>query len=354
MRPITPAKRTSLKKKSNQFEIPQLKPKQLQSWLVKQVPEMAQMAHCDVDVILNTDSCQFEPDHWFILAKHIQKKQRQYQGVIILHGTDTLAYTASALSNLLSPCAIPIVITGAQRPLATLRNDARTNLISSIEVATHAPPQLRNRVLVVFDDQIFLGSRVRKKSAVQFSAFESPRFPPLATIGSEIRYRTISQHLPRLKSKTALLKQFDSSDFDSGSLFPRVLSLHVTPDFPGTPFSELFLNQLDGILLTLYASGTAPTMNEDFMQFLERARKCHLPIFAITEREEEVQSLSTYAAGRVLAKQKVLWSKDLTPEAAFVKIWLQCQLHSNQTRLSRYAWFQKNWQHAVSDESGRG
>jgi L-asparaginase len=336
--------RPNLDKKG--LELPQLKPAELKAWLNEQVPEMMKVARCDVDILFQLDSCQFGATHWFELASHILKKQANYDGVVILHGTDTLAYTASALSLLLSPTRIPVVLTGAQKPLATLRNDARQNFISALEVAAHAPKPLRNRVMVVFHDEVFLGSRIRKKSAIDFAAFESPRFSKLASIGSEIQYHEIIHQLPELKKQKPLLEQFRHSENE----LPQILRTELTPQFASHIFNQPVLQNLDGILLTLYTSGTAPTHQLQFVDFLKRAKESCTPILAITERENAAPSLKTYAAGRDLLELGVIWCGDLTPEAAFVKAWCLRELHSELTRKDYYSWIKKNWAVAVSDE----
>lgn len=333
------------------LEVQSLGSKELRSWLLRQVPEMNEIAHCDVHVLYNTDSCQLQAEHWFEIASHLHQNlflKKQYDGAIILHGTDTLAYTASALSYLLSPSPVPIVVTGAQKPLSTLRNDARSNLISALEVATQAPKALRNRTLVVFHDHVFLGSRIRKKSARQFAAFDSPRFPILATIGSEIQYHEIIHHLPKLKSSKPLLTRFKAPS--QNQPLPQILPVNLTPQFPSALTQNIILQSLDGILLHLYASGTAPTEYPPFTSFLEKARQFHTPIFAITEREDEIRKLGTYPSGKILEKEKVLWCGELTPESAFVKAWLLRELKVNSDKKNYYQWLQKNWFTAISDE----
>ena len=333
------------------LEIQKLGSKELKDWLHAQVPEMNQIAHCDVHVLYNLDSCHFQAEHWFELASHLYQHlflKKQYDGAVVLHGTDTLAYSAAATSYLLSPSPVPIVFTGAQKPLSTLRNDARSNLISALEVATQAPKQLQNRTLVAFHDQVFLGSRIRKKSARQFAAFDSPRFPTLATIGSEIHYHEIVEHLPKLKAKKPLLTQFKGA---SESLpLPQILPINLTPQFPSSLAQVPFLETLDGVLLHLYASGTAPTEYGPFKAFLENAKKLSTPIFAITEREDEIKKMGTYPSGKILEKQKVLWCSDLTPEAAFVKAWLLRELQLKLDKGKYYTWLQKNWAKPISDE----
>ncbi len=334
------------------LEVQKLTAKELKSWLHEQVPEMNQIAKCDVHVLYNLDSCQFQAEHWFELASHLHqvlssaKKSQHFDGVVVLHGTDTMAHSAAAIACLLSPTPVPIVFTGAQKPLSTLRNDARSNLISALELATQAPKALQNRVLVAFGNQVFLGSRVRKKSARQFAAYDSPRFPVLATIGSEITYHEIINHLPVLKNKKPLLTRFKGTN----APLPQILSVNLSPQFPSALAQVAFLESLDGILLHLYASGTAPTEYIPFQVFLENAKKLHAPIFAITEREEEVRKLGTYPSGKELENQNVLWCTDLTPEAAFVKAWLLRELHADLGKKEYYQYLQKNWSTPLADE----
>jgi L-asparaginase len=337
------------------LNVPKLSAKALKARLTNQVPEMAKVADCDVEIIFNIDSCEMNSTHWFKLADRLVAAKNNYDGAVILHGTDTLAYTASALSFLLSPSPFPVVITGAQKPLATLRNDARNNLISALEVAAHAPKELQNRVLVVFHDEVFLGSRIRKKSALDFAAFESPRFPVLATVGSTIHYQDVIANLPKLKSNLiskSLLK-------GAPETYPHILSVEVAPGFPAKLFSDEVLLGLDGILLTLYTSGTAPTNDSEFMDFLRRAKKMNVPVFAITEREEAPAKLSTYSAGKRLQKEGVLWCGDLTPEAAYVRAGMLAllSLSENQIKslvLHKAQFFQKMikaWEQPLSDEA---
>lgn len=336
------------------LEIQKLGSKELKDWLHAQVPEMNQIAQCDVHVLYNLDSCHFQAEHWFELASHLYENlskkgpKKKYDGAIVLHGTDTLAYSAAAVSFLLSPSPVPIVFTGAQKPLSTLRNDARLNLISALELATQAPKPLQNRTLVAFHDQVFLGSRVRKKSARQFSAFDSPRFPVLATIGSEIQYHEIIEHLPRLKQKKPLLTQFKGTS--EMMPLPQILPVNLSPQFASALAQVPFLETLDGVLLHLYASGTAPTEFAPFRTFLEHSKKLSTPIFAITEREDEIKNLGTYPSGKLLQKQGVLWCADLTPEAAFVKAWLLRELQLKLTKKKYYSWLRKNWGISLSDE----
>jgi len=334
---------------SENLEIPALSSRQLKERLETAVPEMKQIARCRVKVLFNTDSCQMGLSHWFKMAGLIRRNARDFQGVVILHGTDTLAYTGAALSYLLSGIRIPVVLTGAQKPLSALRNDARTNFLTALEVAARAPKALKGRVLVAFHDEVYLASRIRKLSAVRFGAFESPRFPILARVGSTIRYENVIHHLPALKKST--LHAAGAIPAKS----PKILKVEVTPGFPGQVFTRELLGSVDGILLTLFTSGTAPTQSPSFMRFLENAKKAATPVFAITERGDAPVALSSYSAGKELLRAGVLWCHDLTPEAAFVKAGL---LHlrerelGGKSREQHHAWLKKAWPRPLSDEMG--
>ncbi|MBU6153821.1 MAG: asparaginase [Bdellovibrionales bacterium] len=340
---------------SESLEIPNLSGPELKARLEQGVPEMKRIAKCDVRIAFNTDSCQMGLTHWLTLASMIRAGSKNYDGAVVLHGTDTLAYTASALSYLLGQSAIPVVLTGAQKPLSALRNDARGNLLTALEVAANPPRELKNRVMVAFHDELFLGTRVRKLSALRFGAFESPRFPILAKVGGLIQYRNSIFHLPKLPASgngRALLNAASKPANTRGGAL--ILKLEVTPEFPGQIFDLKLLQSLDGVLLTLFTSGTAPTENPSFLQFLRSAKKASVPVFAITEREDAPMNLNAYAAGKTLVREGVLWCHDLTPEAAFSKaqvLHLQKRIQGGMEKKQYLSWLKGNWSRNLSDES---
>jgi L-asparaginase len=153
------------------FAIDDISAKALKQRIETFVPELRYLAHCDIEVALNCDSAHIGPEEWIQLANLIKKKSSQYDGVVVLHGTDTLSYTASALSFLLRPCKKPVIITGAQRPLASIRTDARRNLLSAVEIAATGPRDVVSQVCVFFDDRLLQGNLTRKRSATDFFCF---------------------------------------------------------------------------------------------------------------------------------------------------------------------------------------
>jgi L-asparaginase len=325
------------------LKIPDLSASALKKRLLARVPEMARIADCTIRVVFNLDSCQMGLEHWLGLAREIRSRGEDYDGVVVLHGTDTLSYTAAALSMLLSPCSRPVVLTGAQKPLYSLRNDARSNLLTALEVAGNSPPELKNRVMVAFHDEVYLGSRVRKHSAFDFGAFESPRFPRLARVGSGIQYEAAIRSLPKLRRKAPWL---DSVPDPLPDPLPRILKTEVTPEFPAGSFDEGWLRILDSILLTLYPSATAPTAHPGFMEFVNRAHQSGTRLLAITERSHAPIGMGAYESGKALKKAGVKWCADLTPEAAYVKAML-----SHLIAPSR-AGFDRLWDAPLSDETG--
>ncbi len=291
---------------------PKLSPLALKRRLRERVPELAGLAVCDVDVVLNCDSAHMGPSEWLLLADRIRSKWRSYDGVVVLHGTDTMAYTACALSFLLKPCIKPVVLTGALRPLSALRTDARSNLISAVEIAARGQSRQVNQVTVFFDSHLYQGNRVRKRSASEFWAFESPRARTLAHVGTEIEYvdgKVKRPSLPRLKPRFS----------------EEVALLHVTPGFPAEQVAERLLPVLKGLVLVIFPSATAPTHQSSFIHLLRRAKRMGVPVALVTEGHSEESSgrrahLGQYEAGQALLSEGGYWAGDMTPECAFVKM----------------------------------
>ena len=301
------------------LSLPRLSPSasldSLRSRLQARVPELSQLATCDIDIVLNLDSAHVGPDEWLLLARRVQQNWQRCDGVVILHGTDTLAYAASALSFLLRPCRKPVVLTGAQRPLSSLRTDARRNLISAVDIAAHGPRPLVGQVSIFFDDVLLQGNRARKRSASEFAAFESPQAAPLAVVGTSIRY---ARPPPKRGRAPALAPVFNR----------KVAMLHVTPGFPARAIERGLLPGLEGLVLIVFPSVTAPTHDPAFLDLLRAARRRDLPVVIATESASHAGAAerdgggagpASYAAGRALLEEGCLWAGPMTPECAYVK-----------------------------------
>ncbi len=322
------------RRSASRLRFPKLGPAALTRRLFERVPELHSIARCTVDVFSNKDSSEFGFTDWQGLADRIRKQGRGYRGVVVLHGTDTLAYTASALHYLLRGFSRPVVITGAQRPLESLRNDARQNLITAVEVAAQAPgaSTSRAKVLVAFGDQVYLGVGVRKRSSTEFRAFESPRTPVLAEIGSSILYHPefFSRHGSLAGGARVRLR---------GST-GEVLALTGTPGFAGKLFTEDFFALRPAVVLTVYASGTGPTRHPEFLEFLREIKRRKLPLVLVTERSGWSVDPKTYPAARALFEADAIWATEMTPECAYVKSVLVSHVLGRDRNATR---FRKTW-----------
>jgi L-asparaginase len=308
--------------------LPDLSPDSLKRRLLERVPEIEGLARCEVEVVFNRDSAHLGPDDWCELARRIQERGRKHDGVVVLHGTDTLSYTASALSFLLKPCSIPVVMTGAQRPLAAIRSDARRNLISAVEIAAHGPRPLVQQVTVLFDDHLYQGNRSRKRSASDFHAFESPKCPPLGVVGTSIRYMDAPKAQKRSSAK--LKPRFSR----------RVATFHVTPAFPAGIVADRMLSELEGLVLVIFPSGTAPTQDPELKRLLREARARDIPVVAVTEGNSEPpgeeRETTLYTAGQMLREEGAFFAGDMTVECAYIKTALILGQPDGALRFGKY------------------
>ncbi len=340
------------------LQIPPLTRSELVQTLKTRVPELAEMAQIEVNVLMNRDSAHVGASEWIQMAKAIRNAEKRVDGVVVLHGTDTLAYSASALSFLLRPCRLPVILTGAQRPLAALRTDARRNLISAVQVACTGPRSLVNQVCVFFDDHLFQGNQVRKRSALDFDAFESPQAMPLALVGTEIEYLNASSDLKTPRKGGGVRTQqkgpgYKNFKMDSG-FSKRVLMLHVTPHFCGPVLKKEVLKELDGLILVVFPSGTAPTADPEFVKLMDTAREIKIPVIVTTEGKTDLLATQSkrrmnpeaYAAGRELFRLGAIWARGLTPECAFVKAaWILAQKEGKKK-------FRQLWARSYAGEWG--
>ncbi len=322
------------------LKTPRLSEAGLVSRFRRHVPELDSVARTRVEILMNCDSAHIGPQDWVEIADRIKKRWNQYDGFVVLHGTDTLAYTASALSFLLRPCKKPVVLTGAQRPLASVRTDARRNLVSAVELAASGRSELGRQVSIFFDDQLFQGNRTRKRSAQDFRGFESPQAPAIADVGAAIRFHAGAASR-RLAPRAGKMQDRFSE---------RVPLLHVTPGFPSALIREQLLPSVDGLVLVIFQSGTAPTHDAEFIALLREARRLGKPIVSVTESRTEFPGQrmkpAFYEAAKRMTREGALSAGDLTPECAWVKAsWLLAQPHGAER-------FADRWKREFAGEGG--
>ena len=259
------------------------------------------------------DSSNVTPALWLHLAELIRDNYARYDGFVVLHGTDTMSYTASALSFLLENLAKPVVFTGSQIPIGVLRTDGRENLITAIEIAAahDAEGPLVPEVSLYFQNRLFRANRTTKRSAEALSAFRSYNYPPLAEVGVNIAY-----NLPAILHPTEISPQLRiatrlADGIEVVKLFPGLGEniLRAMLSAPG----------LRAVVLETFGAGNAPT-NEWFIRVLKEAIGRGIIILNITQCGGGKVSMELYETGLRLQEIGVLCGHDMTTEAAVTKL----------------------------------
>ncbi|MEN9700244.1 MAG: hypothetical protein RLZZ301_1442 [Bacteroidota bacterium] len=283
------------------------------SHLFSQIPELERLqVHIDVRSFETPiDSSEMQPIHWQQLANWIAESADSYDGFVVLHGTDTMAYTASALSFMLQGLRKPIVFTGSQLPIGIIRTDGKENLITAIEMAAatdaNGAPMLQE-VAVYFEYSLYRGNRSSKVSAHQFDAFASPNYPLLAKAGVHIEWyaeRLWRSDLAQLQCQTALDQ--------------RVACMRLYPGMPIESYLGLFAYPtIQLIVLETYGSGNAFSSESLQTALLAFQTKGGL-VLNVTQCQSGAVEQGAYKTSSFFAKSGVISGGDLSTEAALTK-----------------------------------
>jgi L-asparaginase len=271
--------------------------------LHKEMPELSRIAEVSIHQIFFKDSSDITPAHWQQLARHIYEEYESYDGFVILHGTDTMAYTASALSFSLINLGKPVILTGSQVPMSNIRSDAHRNVINAVELATYPIFD----VAICFNDTLYRGNRASKMSIGEFDAFASPNYPVLAEVGIDINQK---QSYVRPSSDLRCNPVFDDK-------------LHVIKLYPGlnpNMLECLDLSITRAIILEAFGSGNFPMEGENsLLPFMEACKEsgCHLII--TSQAAYDSVNLSQYKSGRAAKKIGALSAGEMTMEATVTK-----------------------------------
>lgn len=280
-----------------------LEPDVFASSLLDSVPELAQIADLDTQIVANLDSSDVGPELWSDLAGRIEGAYDQYDGFVVVHGTDTMAYTASALSFALENIGKPVILTGAQRPLSALRTDARRNLADAVELATRRIPE----VAICFDGLLLRGCRTTKSSARDYRGFLSPDCPPLARLGVDV---TFGHHIRQPEQRLRVDPRFD----------PHVLLVPITPGMEPAMMRGVFsLPDLRGVVVVAFGTGTVPTSIRPLAPVIQEGVDRGIDIVVITTSAGRVD-FGLYKNSKPLELTGAIPGGEMRVEAAMTKL----------------------------------
>ena len=275
-------------------EISQLKNKDMPNWDV-----------VEFDPLL--DSANVAVEQWVNIGREIRDRYNNYDGFVVLHGTDTMSYTASALSFMLDGLNKPVVFTGSQIPLCELRSDGRDNLINSMLIAADG---VANEVCLYFAGKLLRGNRSTKVSADELMAFASPNYPALANVGIDIMYNRQALMMPKQAREFSLTEM-------------KQVPIGVLKIFPGIQFdyfASLMTDKLKGVVLETFGAGNIPGSAQNaLLPIIDRAYKNGTIITVCSQCSQGAVSLGTYAASSALRRVGAVNGRDMTTEAALAK-----------------------------------
>lgn len=279
--------------------------------------EFPSVRHLNVDISVHKmtpiDSSNVTPALWLELSQIIVQSYDDFDGFVVLHGTDTMSYTASALSFMLENLSKPIVFTGSQIPMGILRTDGRENLITAIEIASarRFGRAVVPEVSLYFQNKLFRANRTTKLSADSLNAFDSPNYPPLAEVGVNIVFNENYIRQPRVWGGNLSLCNRFVTDVVVLKLFPGISEQTLR--------SMLSVKGLRGVVLESFGTGNAPT-SEWFIETLREAIDRGITILNVTQCVRGCVAMDLYETGVRLQDIGVITARDMTSEAAVTKL----------------------------------
>jgi len=285
-----------------------LEPGEMLEDLLTWIPELRDYAEIEVEILINIDSSLMEPAHWLMMARRIQAAEResQFAGIVILHGTDSLSYSASALSFLLPRLSLPVVLTGGQRPLAATRTDARNNILGAVESALEGPVE----VMVFFHHRAFRGNRTTKIAIGDFDGFDSPNFPPLGHAGIAWEWNR-TRFWPESK-RPSVAPPLPAALPDAPLVIPWI---------PGLDFAALrpALCGRWALVLEAFGAGNMP-LGKEAAACLQAILDEGGLVFVRSQVPRGRTDLNAYQPGKALADAGIAGGGDMTREAMVTKL----------------------------------
>ncbi len=297
--------------------------------LMEDVPELRKFATRIDSYTFNPpiDSSDVEPSLWVSLAHLIEQEYNHYDGFVVLHGTDTMAYSASALSFMIDDLGKSIVFTGSQLPIGSLRTDGRENLISAVEIASSKDSKghsLVPEVCICFNSGLYRGNRSRKINATGFDAFTSPNYPQLATAGINIKYNYGYIHYP---------EKWDAGITVHDELDTRVSILKIHPGITRQAVRDILLGEGSrAVILETYGSGNAPS-SPWFLELVSEASRSGKILLNVTQCLSGDVNMDIYATGKSLKEAGVISGYDITTESALGKLFSLMGRYKDNSRV---------------------
>jgi len=287
------------------------------------VPEVKHLADITTIELYKIDSSDMQPSYWIEIAKTIYKNYKNYDGIVITHGTDTMHYTASALSFLLQNIPIPIVLTGSQVPPHKEGSDARRNLLDAVRIASQTDIC---EVTIVFNSKILRGNRAKKFREVEFEAFESVGMLPLGVIEHDINL--IGKHIKKKREK---IKFYDK-------LEEKVCILKITPGFDPRIIRKVIELGYKGLVIEGFGAGNIPILENSLIPEIKNAVKKNIPIIGTTQCAIGCSWMYLYEGGKRALDAGVIPGYDMISDTAMVKLmWILGNYPKNMKKIREMA-----------------
>jgi L-asparaginase len=282
--------------------------------LLKHIPELKHL-NCTIDSASfdePIDSSNMNTKYWVDITEIIENNYEKFDGFVVLHGSDTMSYTASAISFMFENLSKPVIFTGSQLPIGDLRTDAKENLITSIEIAASQKngKSIISEVCLYFEYQLYRANRTTKINSERFEAFTSPNYPPLCESGVHLKFDDSVIYKPRRSKKIKIRKKLEDN-IVLIKLFPGITENVIK--------NILEIDGLKGVVLEAYGSGNAPT-DKWLVDLLKNALKKDIKIIDVTQCVSGSVILGQYETSVQLQKIGLISGKDLTTEAALAKL----------------------------------
>jgi L-asparaginase len=273
--------------------------------LLAELPVLKKIADIETRILFNLDSSNIQPHHWVELGRavHGALASGGFSGIVVVHGTDTMAYTASALAYLLPGLDRAVILTGSQTPLVDVRSDARANLVDACHLATMEIPE----VGIAFGSKLLRGCRASKLDAWGLSAFGSPSCAPLAELGVGVR---VGSHV---------LAKRPLAPFDA-RIEARVLSVRIFPGLDARLLEGALSAGVRGFVIEAFGAGNVPVLENSLIPVIESARERDVPVVIVSQSPRGAVDLARYEGGVAAARAGALPAGDMTPEAAVTKL----------------------------------